>query len=66
LLHSLTAAAGLLDAIEQERSSSDSFSNQPFYYMEQACLLLQHAKDAFPEDEYFKVMARCSQQHSGR
>eukprot|EP00775_Hariotina_reticulata_P002955 gene2955-3240_t len=43
------------NAIEQERNSSDSFSSQPFYYMEQACLLLQHAKDAFPKDEYFKI-----------
>lgn len=44
------------EAIEKERSSPDSFSQQPYYYMELACLLLEHAKDCFTgTDDYFKV-----------
>lgn len=47
------------EAIEQERSSSDAFSAQPFYYMELACLLLEHAKACFDSDhEYMQVCAR--------
>jgi hypothetical protein len=50
------------EAIERERSSPDSFSAQPYHYMELACLLLEHAKDAFTgSDDYFKVS--CTAEH---
>lgn len=44
------------EAIEQERSSPDAFSQQPYYFMELACLLLEHAKSCFASnDEYMQV-----------
>lgn len=44
------------EAIEQERSSPDAFSQQPYYFMELACLLLEHARDCFASnDEYMQV-----------
>jgi hypothetical protein len=44
------------EAIDQERSSPDAFSQQPYYFMELACLLLEHAKGCFASnDEYMQV-----------
>ena len=44
------------EAIDQERSSPDAFSQQPYYFMELACLLLEHAKACFASnDEYMQV-----------
>lgn len=44
------------ESIEQERSSPDAFSQQPYYYMELACLLLEHAKGCFASnEEYMQV-----------
>jgi hypothetical protein len=44
------------ESIEQERSSPDAFSQQPYYFMELACLLLEHAKACFASnDEYMQV-----------
>lgn len=46
----------LSESIEQERSSPDAFSQQPYYFMELACLLLEHAKACFASnDEYMQV-----------
>lgn len=50
------------EAIEAERASAESFSAQPFYFMEVACLLLEQAKEAFPEGQYLQV--RCALRES--
>lgn len=39
------------ESIEQERSSPDAFSQQPYYFMELACLLLEHAKACFASND---------------
>lgn len=52
---------GLSEAIEQERTSPDAFSQQPYYFMELACLVLEGAKDSFTGDnDYLQVCARRS------
>lgn len=54
------AASTSTEAIEQERGSPDAFSQQPYYFMELACLLLEHAKSCFPsDDEYMQVRFQC-------
>eukprot|EP00878_Enallax_costatus_P019139 GHUV01020181.1.p1 GENE.GHUV01020181.1~~GHUV01020181.1.p1 ORF type:complete len:201 (+),score=74.41 GHUV01020181.1:206-808(+) len=56
LVPSWLTCESLDQAIEQERSSLDAFSQQPYYFMELACLLLEGAKDSFTEDnDYLQV-----------
>lgn len=62
LLPAWLTSDSLDEAIERERGSPDSFSAQPYHYMELACLLLEHAKDAFTgSDDYFKVRNKLAQ-----
>jgi hypothetical protein len=47
------------EAIEQERSSPDAFSQQSYYFMELACLLLEHAKSCFASNEEYVQVGDC-------
>lgn len=53
LLPEWLSSKQLSEAIEQERGSPDAFSQQPYYWMEVACLLLENAKSCFASDEEY-------------